>query len=720
MRLLAFAEEGIQTGHARPAEEVLKYGIGSIENTFDPNSPEKSSIICNTLQSYLVKQTRLRIPALVGSECLHGHAGYNSTIFPTPIALACSWNPDLVEKAFDIAGREARARGAHEAHTPVVDLGRDPRWGRIEETYGEDTHLVSLMGMAAVAGLQGGWSGEPGTTHVISAVKHFAGYGQVDGGRNFAPTHFPTKMLYDDILPPFRNAVQKARAQGIMASHCDIDGIPAHGNEWLLTRLLRDEWGFKGIVVSDYNDIKRLEEFHHVTETPAEAAELAIKAGVDLDLPVGAVYSLLDSLVKGRPDLMRYIDRSVERILTLKFKLGLFENPFVDPQRAKAFVGCDANRATARKVAEECVVLLKNDKHLLPLQSDRIRSIALIGPNAGSYSNGVYTMKTDYGISILDGIRNFAADKIKVYYHPGCIIAREFRTKEGEKIVEELPLDREEQSVSEAVRLAAKADVAVICVGGDVFTSVEATYGKGQKGDRSDLDLLGNQQELILRTIETGTPVVVVLIGGKPYAIPAIAEKAETILSTFYLGQSNGQVVADVLFGNVNPSGKLSISFPRSVGQLPIYYSQKNTGFFKDYITEKTEPLFAFGHGLSYTRFQISDLKIHNPQLKGADTLLFQCKVKNIGSREGAEVVQVYFRDLVASVTRPEKKLVRFEKVFLKPGESKLVHFKISPKQDLSFTGIDLKPTLETGTFDLLIGNASDNIILKSKFSLIK
>lgn len=718
VRKLTLSDEGAKKTKEKTEDEYLQHGIGTIENTFDPRKPEESVQLTNGLQQKLLDNTRLKIPAMVDSECLHGHTGYNSTIFPTPIAMACSWNTNLIEKAFDVVGREARARGSHEAHTPVLDLGRDPRWGRIEETYGEDSYLTSTIGMSAVAGMQGGWTGNPGNTHIVSTIKHFAGYGQVDGGRNFAPTHFSPKVLFDEILPPFKAAIQKSNAQGVMASHCEIDGVPAHGNKWLLTDLLRDKWGFKGIVVSDYNDIKRLEEFHKVVGTVAEAAELGLKAGMDLDLPIGATFSLLDSLANAKPELIPYIDRSVRRILTIKFKLGLFENPFANAEKANAFVGNAEHRQLSKTVADECVVLLKNKNQLLPLKIENIKSIAVIGPNANSYATGVYSAKTDFSSSILNGISDYVGNNVKVNYHQGCIIAKEYRNEKGEKIVEELPFEAEKKSISEAVRLAKKSDVTILCVGGDVFESVEAVYANGHTGDRSDLNLLGNQEQLALNILKTGKPVVLVLMGGKPYSIPEIADKAPAILSTFYLGESNGKTVADILFGKVNPSGKLSISFPRSVGQLPMYYSQKANGFFKNYITEKTTPLFAFGHGLSYTTFQYSDMKIFNSRISDKDTLRFECRIKNTGSVVGKEVVQVYFKDRVATVTRPAKLLVRFEKLALNPGETKTVRFEIYPNEDLSFTGIDMKRITEKGFFDLMIGSASNDIKLQDSFEL--
>ena len=684
--------------------ERLVDGIGQIENTFDPRPPRKSVQQVNSMQQYLLENTRLKIPALIGSECLHGHAGYNSTVFPVPLAMASSWNPELVNQAFTAIGIESRVRGSHEAHTPVLDLGRDPRWGRLEESYGEDTYLVTQMGIAVVSGLQGGRSGNPGRDHIVSAPKHFAGYGQVVGGRNFAATPIETKTLFDDILPPFKAAVKIAGAQGMMASHCDVGGVPAHGNHWLLTELLKGKWGFKGMVVSDYMDIKRLEEFHHVAETVDDAARMALIAGMDLDLPDGVAYQRLTDVVKAEPALESQLDQGVARILRLKFMMGLFEDPFVDADVAEKVVGNPDHVALAEKLALESMTLLQNPDELLPLNLDKLNKIAVIGPNADSELIGTYTMKNDYVVTLLEGISQHAGDQSTVGHEVGCGLG----TFDFETGYKPTPLRDELPRIEKAVKLASSSDVAIVCVGGDIKSSREAFYRVGVRGDRSTLGLLGNQQELVMRVIKTGTPTVVVLMGGKPYSIPEIAEQPCAILNTLYLGQTNGSAVAKVLFGEVSPSGKLPISIPRSVGQLPVYYSQKATSFYKDYWEESNRPLFPFGHGLSYTSFEISDLKLDKNEVSMENPVKFSVQVKNTGKMAGAEVVQVYFRDKVASVVRPEKLLVRFQKVFLEPGESKQVDFELMPGEDLSFTGIDGKRRTEPGEFELFVGNSLD------------
>lgn len=716
LRASAATEEGIAEV-PRSVTEKIKHGIGQVENTFDPSPPRVTAEKVNALQQLLRHSTRLKIPALVGSECLHGHAGYNSTVFPTPLAMAASWNPELVHQAFDIVGREARARGAHEAHTPVLDLGRDPRWGRIEETYGEDTYLTTQMALAAVSGLQGGTNGNPGLTHIVSAPKHFAGYGQVSGGRNFAATPIETKTLFDEILPPFEAVVKRAGVQGMMASHCDIGGVPAHGNRWLLTDLLKTQWGFQGMVVSDYNDIPRLEEFMHVAATSDDAARLAIMAGMDMDLPAGAGYVRLVDMIKREPGLEVFLDNSVRRVLRLKFLLGLFENAFVDVERCVQTVGRADHVKVAEQLAGESITLLKNQGNLLPLNLAALQSIAVIGPKADSGDLGAYTVKNDRTVTILDGIKKLAGPRVKVNYAEGCQIGK-IGMKNKETVFEPYPLEKERPAIDQAVQAARDADVAIVCVGGNLKTSVEAVYRAGVKGDRSTLDLLGNQQELVRRVIATGKPTIVVLMGGKPYSVPNLAAKANAILNTLYLGEANGTAVARVLFGETNPSGKLPVTIPRSLGQLPAYYSQKAISFYKDYLDEEPGPLYPFGFGLSYTTFGYGNLKIAKSTFATNEPVRLSFTVTNTGIVAGAEVAQVYFRDKVASVIRPEKLLVRFQKVVLQPGEAKEIAFELDPRADLSFTGIDLQRVVEPGDFQIMVGSSSQDIRLKGGFTL--
>ncbi|MBD5780037.1 glycoside hydrolase family 3 C-terminal domain-containing protein [Pelagicoccus sp. NFK12] len=711
------AEEGL-AGIVKAVRDGISQGIGQIENTFDPRSPQESVREVNDLQRQLLEETRLGIPALVGSECAHGHAGRESTILPVPLAMASSWNPELVQEAFDVAGREARARGAHEAHTPVLDLGRDPRWGRIEETFGEDTHLVSQMGLAAVAGLQGGRSGNVDADHIISAPKHFAGYGQVVGGRNFAATPIDSRTLRDEVLPPFKAVVQEANALGMMASHCEVDGVPAHGNRALLTDLLREEWGFQGYVVSDYNDVPRLEFFQRVAETVEDACEMALSAGMDVDLPVAQGYQHLLKVIQERPHLEEHLDVSVRRVLRLKFKLGLFENPFVDETRALEVVDCKANQEVAERIATESIVMLKNDGGILPLQREELKSIAVLGPNADSKQVGNYTVGRTGISSFLDGVRAVAGDRLEVRHCKGCSIA-EVGWDGAQSTLHQASMEAEEDSISEAVNIAASSDVAVVCVGGTTETSREAFYVDGIKGDRATLGLLGNQLELVRRVVATGTPTVVVLQGGRPYSIPEIERLPVAILNTFYLGQANGAALAKVVFGEESPSGRLPLTIPRSVGQLPVYYSQKRISFYKDYLDEEPGPLYPFGFGLSYARFEYADLRLQAAEISREESLCFSLKVKNVSAFDGAEVVQVYLRDKYASVVRPDKLLVAFQKVKLKAGEERQLNFALSPEKDMSFTGRGGVSGVEAGAFELEVGGSSRDVRLEGRFEVV-
>lgn len=710
-------EEGL-AGIVNAVRDGISEGIGQIENTFDPRSTEESVQEVNDLQRQLVEETRLGVPALIGSECAHGHAGEGSTILPVPLAMASSWNPDLVEKAFRVAGREARVRGAHEAHTPVLDLGRDPRWGRIEETFGEDTYLVSQMGLAAVSGLQGGRSGNPGTDHIVSAPKHFAGYGQVVGGRNFAATPIDSRTMNDEVLPPFKAVVQEAKAQGMMASHCEFEGVPAHGNRALLTDLLRGEWGFTGYVVSDYNDVPRLEFFQKVAESVEDACEMALSAGMDVDLPVAQGYSHLQKTIEERPALEEHLDVSVRRVLRLKFMLGLFENPYVDLETAKAVVDCPEHREVAAAIASESIVMLKNDDGILPLAKNSLRSIAMIGPNANTKQVGNYTVGRSEISSFVEGVRSSAGGELEVKYEMGCSIA-EVNWDGKQTSLSQRSLEEEEQSIAAAVKLAAASEVAVVCVGGTTETSREAFFVDGIKGDRATLGLLGNQLELVKRVVATGTPTVVVLQGGRPYSIPEIDRLPVALLNTFYLGQANGDALAKVLFGDCDPSGRLPVTIPRSVGQLPMYYSQKRISFYKDYLDEEPGPLFPFGFGLSYAEIEYSELKLEASKVAKSGALAFSVKLKNVGEKDGQEVVQVYLRDRFASVVRPDKLLVAFKKVSLKAGEQQLVHFELKPERDMSFTGRDGSRVVEAGDFDLEIGRSSSDVQLADTFKLL-
>lgn len=693
-------------------KRLLVHGIGAFQLPGKNMSPEKSAIYRNILQKYIQENTRLKIPVLSQEECLMGHLAVGSTMFPRPIGLAGTFDTQLVEEIYNAIGRETRVRGGHQAFTPVLDIGRDPRWGRIEETFGEDTYLVSKMGVAAVKGLQGGGEGVS-SAHIISSPKHFAGYGQCAGGRNFAPTNIPLRQLRDEILPPFRLAVTEAKAKGIMPSHSDIDGIPCHGNKWLLTSVLREEWGFDGIVISDYNDALRLNILHAIEENPQEAAIKALDSGLDMDIPSGSAYEHLIEAANKSEKVMELLDRSVSRILKVKFELGLFENIYADPKEAKKIVNCKEHSALAKKAADKTIILLKNENNTLPLYKEKIKSIAVIGPNADPVEFSYYSARPNVGISILDGINEKVGDEVKVSYAKGCHITKDNEVIETEtEIIVDNPnvytLEEELDSINEAVEIAKRSDVAIVCIGGSPNSSREAVTLQKNYGDNASLDLVGQQTELLRKVLETGTPTIVVLINGKPLSCSYVYENAPAVLEGWYLGQETGRAIADVIFGDVNPGAKLPVTIARSAGHLPAYYSQKSTGFLKDYLFEKEGPLFCFGYGLSYTTFEYNQLELSKEIINMNESVEVSISVKNIGNRVGDEIVQMYIKDKVASVTRPEKLLKGFKRITLEPRERKKIVFTITTK-DLEFTGVDYKSTVEPGTYYIMVGCNSED-----------
>lgn len=693
--------------------DILKHGIGSIQLPGRFYEPRKSAAYANALQKYILENTRLGIPVLIQEECLNGHVAQGATVYPRPIGLAGTWDTDLVEEVFSTIGLEARARGGHQAFTPVLDVARDFRWGRVEETFGEDTYLCTRMGVAAVKGLQGGVSGA-NPEHIIASPKHFAGYAQAAGGRNFAPTDIPERAFKDQILPPFKAAVMEAGAMGIMPSHAEIDGVPCHGSKRLLTGILRDEWGFEGIVVSDYNDVERLAILHHVVENREQAAVKALEAGLDMDLPSGSAYIYLIEAAKKDKKVENLIDRAVRRILRVKFMLGLFENPYVNPDRAEEITNCSKHKELAKKAADKTVILLKNDNNLLPLDRKKIKKIAVVGPNAHPVHFSYYSPRPNVGISVLDGLTAKVGKEIEILYTKGCSI-----TRSVDAMVTELDLNEKKihqsrlyqpseeiESIAEAAEIAGQADVAIVCVGGSSSESSEAAFAKGHLGDRADLDLIGQQNALVKAVLETGTPTIVVLIHGRPLSCTYITEHVPAILEGWYLGQETGSAIADVLFGDVNPGGKLPVTIPRSVGHLPAYYSQKPTGQFKEYLFTDSTPLYPFGYGLSYTTFSYNNLRVIPEKILSGQNAEVSVEITNTGDCMGDEVVQLYIHDKISSVTRPVKELKGFRRVTLKPGETQQVTFTITPDQ-LSFTNKDYHTVVEPGEFEVMVGTSS-------------
>ena len=684
------------------AAEVMKHGIGQIARQRERKGPREGATFANAVQKWLLENTRLGIPAILHDEILHGHMAQGSTSFPQPIALATTWDPEFITKVFTAGAIETRARGSHQVLGPNLDLARDPRWGRTEETYGEDPYLTSRMAVAIVKALQG-----PGPkideNHVMATAKHFAAHGQPESGTNIAPVNFSERTLREYFLPSFKAAVVEARIMSVMPSYNEIDGVPSHTNKWLLQKLLREEWGFDGLIVSDYYAIPQMMELHRVAPDKATTAKLAIEAGVDTELPDPDSFPLLVQLVKEGKVSEATLNQAVARNLRAKFLLGLFENPYVDVERTVRVTNSAEHRALAAEAARRSITLLKNENNLLPLDLNALKTIAVIGPNAAGVHLGGYSDNPGRGVSVLQGIKDKVGTKVKVAYAEGCKITKEGGNWFADTAQLSDPAE-DQKLIAEAVEVAKTADVALLVLGGNEDTNKEG-WADNHLGDRDSIELVGRQNDLVKAVLATGKPVVVMLINSGPLSINYIAENVPAILEGFYLGQETGTGVADVVFGDYNPAGKLTISFPRSVGQLPLFYNRKPTAR-RGYLFANKEPLFPFGFGLSYTTFAYSNLKISPAKIKATENANVSVTVTNTGKRAGDEIVQLYIRDLVSSVTRPIMELKDFKRISLAPGESKTIEFVITPEK-LSFLDLEMKNVVEPGWFDIMVGTSS-------------
>jgi beta-glucosidase len=661
----------------------------------------------NGVQRYQREKTRLGIPVLFYSESLHGLMENGSTSFPQALGLAATWDPALVKRVFTAAGDEAASRGVGQVYSPVLDIARDPRWGRTEETYGEDPYLVSRMGVAAIEGLQGD-DFLINRHHVLATAKHFAVHGQPEGGTNTAPGNYSERIIRENFLVPFQVAVQEARVGSVMASYNEIDGVPSHMNRWLLDKVLRQEWGFRGYVTSDADGLDMMVNTHHVAHDYAEAARLGLAAGVDYDLELSSagVYRTLVEQVKQGLVPERTVDKAVARVLAAKFRLGLFDNPYVDPDYAERITNGEEHRGLALEAARKVIVLLKNDKSLLPLDLSRLKTIAVIGPNAADVHLGGYSRDPGRGVSILDGIRARVGKQATVLYAEGCRITTAPQGYKGSWFdpVELVDPKTQTGKIQAAVETARKADVAILVVGENESTNREA--GEDHRGDRDSLDLLGAQNELVKAVVETGTPTVVVLLNGRPLSVNYIAEKVPAILEGFYLGEEGGTGLAEVLFGDVNPGGKLPITFPRTVGDLPDFYNHKPSANV-DYAFGTRQPLFAFGYGLSYTTFSFDNLRVEPTRILPGGTAKVSVEITNTGKREGDEVAELYVHPAVSSVTQPVMQLKGFDRITLKPGEKKTVTFTVTPEM-LSILNLDMHHVVEAGVYELMVGSSSN------------
>ncbi|MBI5029884.1 MAG: glycoside hydrolase family 3 C-terminal domain-containing protein [Chloroflexi bacterium] len=696
---------------ASKAAALMAQGIGQITRVGGGSTlaPQDIARMCNAIQAYLVHHTRLGIPAIVHDECCSGFMAHGATCFPQIAGLASTWMPELAEKMTTIIRTQMRAVGTHQGLAPVLDVARDPRWGRVEETFGEDPLFVSRMGMAYVRGLQGPDLREG----VMATGKHFLGHGISEAGMNCTPVHVGLRELRDVFLMPFQAVVQEAKLASMMNAYSELDGAVVASSHAIMTDLLRDEIGFDGVVVSDYRAIPMLYDYHHVAPDQAHAAALALNAGIDVELPSIDCYGppLVQSLQAGLiPESI--VDTAVERVLRKKFELGLFEKPFVDVERVLSVFDQPEQRQLARQIAEQSIVLLKNDNDVLPL-SKTLNSIAVIGPNAhqtralfGDYAYPAHVGdppdsqvgRSRHAQTILDAIRAQVSPQTNVLYAEGCKVN-----------------DADRSGFEQAIQVAQAAEVVVLVVGDRSGLQIDCTCGESR--DSADLALPGVQPELVEKIAAVGKPTVLVLVNGRPFAIPEIVESIPAIVEAWLPGEEGASAVASVLFGDVNPGGKLTMTWPRSVGQVPIFYNHKPSGgrsnWHTNYVSLSVQPLFPFGHGLSYTQFEYSNLKIETTDAR----VTVHAKIKNVGARAGDEVVQLYVRDEVASVPRPVKELKGFRRVHLTAGESCAVTFDL-PIALFAFYDEAIQLVVEPGTMQVMIGSSSEDIRLNGSFEI--
>lgn len=664
----------------------------------------------NALQKYVIENTRLGIPLFLAEEAPHGHMAIGTTVFPTGIGMAATWSPSLIKEAGKAIGKEIRLQGGHISYGPVLDLARDPRWSRVEETFGEDPVLTGEIGKAMVEGLGGGDLSRPYST--LSTLKHFLAYGISESGQNGNPSFAGMRELHENFLPPFRQAIH-AGALSVMTSYNSMDGIPCTANSYLLTELLRNTWNFRGIVVSDLYSIEGIHQTHCVAPTVEEAAVMALSSGVDVDLGGDAYRQLIQAVKTGKISTT-VLDASVSRILRLKFEMGLFEHPYVEPEEARKEVRSDAHVILAHRLAQASVTLLKNERGVLPLNKT-ISSLALIGPNADNRYNmlGDYTapQEKENIKTVLDGIRT-KLPSLQVEYVKGCSIR-----------------DTTSTNIEQAVAAARHAEVVVAVVGGSSARDFKTSYKEtgaaiadektlgdmecGEGFDRATLSLLGKQQELLKALKATGKPLIVIYIEGRPLDKNWASENADALLTAYYPGQEGGTAIADVLFGDYNPSGRLPFTVPRSVGQIPIYYNKK-VPQSHDYVELSASPLYPFGYGLSYTTFEYSGLHLASLSPHSYEVSF---KVRNTGKYDGEEVAQLYVRDEYASIVPPIQQLKHFSRFYLKCGEEKEVKFILS-EADFALINKDLKTVVEPGSFQIMIGASSHDIRLRAKVDI--
>ncbi|PRY85761.1 beta-glucosidase BglX [Mongoliibacter ruber] len=698
----------ITTGQASSSNIAEKIKEGQVGGLFNLKSAEK----IRDVQRIAVEESRLGIPLLFGMDVIHGY----ETIFPIPLGLSSTWDMDLVRESARIAAREAGADGINWTFSPMTDISRDPRWGRVSEGNGEDPFLASRIAEAMIQGYQGDDLSLENT--ILACVKHFALYGAGEAGRDYNTVDMSRVRMYNEYFPPYKAAIE-AGVGTVMTAFNEVDGIPASANKWLMTDVLREEWGFDGFVVTDYTAINEMVD-HGIGDLQHVSA-LALKAGVDMDMVgEGFLNTLKKSLEEGKIT-EKTIDAACRRILIAKLKLGLFEDPYryANPERSKKEVFSEENRQKAREIASESFVLMKNENQTLPLKKGS--TIALVGPMADNTENmtGTWSVAANFekSISLRKGLENAIPDPSKVLYAKGSNIVADSLLESRVSIFGK-PTYRDDRStavmIEEALEVAQRADVIVAAMG-------ESAEMSGEASSLSNIELQENQRELLEALLQTGKPVVVVLFTGRPLALGWEKENIPAILNVWFAGSQAGDAIADVLFGEVNPSGKLSMTFPQNVGQIPIYYNHKNTGrplpegewfqkFRSNYLDVSNEPLFPFGFGMSYTTFEYGEMTLDKAKLKGEEKLIVKIPVRNTGSVKGKEVVQLYIRDKVASITRPVKELKGFKKISIDPGQTVEVSFELTV-EDLKFYGYDLSYDWEPGEFEIMVGGDSQNLI---------
>ena len=704
------------------ASQNYPHGLGQISRPYDRQGVEPGTTAAganagasnrdgretveyvNAAQRWAIEETRLGIPLLFHEESLHGYVAPNATSFPQSIALASTWDRELLTDIFGVASYEMRLRGVHTTLAPVVDVARDPRWGRIEETYGEDPYLVSEMGLAVVRGYQG--EDLPlADDRVFVTLKHMTGHGQPENGINIGPAQVSERELRTIFFPPFERLVEELPVMQIMASYNEIDGLPSHVNNWLLRDILRDEWGYEGLVVSDYFAIRETITRHAMFDNIDDAAVRALEAGVDVELPHGDAYLRLPDLVAEGRITEAQIDEAVRRILRVKFLSGVWENPYADAEEAVANTATPEAIALARTAAQRAITLLENRNDTLPLNASEIGTLAIIGTHAVDTPIGGYSDIPRHVVSVLEGFQNAAGDDFEVVYSEGVRLTESRQWAADEVNLVDPAVNA--QLIEEAVAAAREADVVLLVLGENEQLSREA-WADNHLGDRSDLQLVGQQMDLAREIFALGKPTIVLLLNGRPLAVTELAENADALLEGWYLGQETGNAVADVVLGHVNPGGHLPVSFAREVGQLPVFYNHKPSAR-RGYLFGDTSPLYPFGYGLSYTSFDISAPRFERDTIAAGETATVYVDITNTGDVAGDDVVQLYLRDDASMVTRPVLELAGFQRVTLEPGETQTVTFEVGPRA-MAVWNFEMEREIEPGTFTISAGHSSADL----------